>query len=383
MFPRIKLDGEARERGRQYGSAAGNLIALSIAGYERAFRHYAGWTWNQAREEARRFADPILEYGSAYLAEIEGIAEGADLSPGDVLALNVRTEVMYGATARAAEKARLPAECSSLAVTPARGAGHTLLAENWDWLPHAGETTVLLEVCQPDRPNYVTCVEAGLLAKFGMNSSGIAVAANALVTANDLGRAGVPFHVLLRALMDCETLSDALVALMRSRRASSANYLLADRDGLALDVEAAPGDYSQCFLIQPEGGIIAHTNHFISPAFDGRDLSVLAMPDSPLRLQRLRQEIVAHGEEPLTVELVQRALSDHASYPVSICCHPDPRQAEPERSLTLASVVMDPGEQRMWLAPGNPCETEYDELDHSGLFDKPSRIRPSVFDPVP
>src|SRR5262245_40462900 len=123
MFPTIKLEGEARERGRQYGSAAGDRIALSIAGYERAFRHYAGGTWRQTREEAKRFSDPIIDYEPAYLAEIEGIADGAQLSVEDVLALNVRTEVMYGATARAAEQARLPAECSSLAVTPARGAG--------------------------------------------------------------------------------------------------------------------------------------------------------------------------------------------------------------------------------------------------------------------
>ena len=58
---------------------------------------------------------------------MRGIADGAGLDLADVLAINVRTEVMYAAKARQAPLAArvsanfrpLPAECSAFAVVPA------------------------------------------------------------------------------------------------------------------------------------------------------------------------------------------------------------------------------------------------------------------------
>ena len=67
-----------------------------------------------------------------------------------------------------------------------------------------------------DGPDFVTVVEAGLLAKTGFNSSGIGLVTNTLVCDADAGKLAVPYHVVLRAILDCETLSDALAALQRS-----------------------------------------------------------------------------------------------------------------------------------------------------------------------
>ncbi|UJA20319.1 peptidase C45 [Thermoleophilia bacterium SCSIO 60948] len=370
MFPRIRLGGEARERGRTYGSAARELIALSLAGYERAFAHFAGWDWERVRSKAALFADPISDYEPRYLEEIEGIAEGAGVETRDILALNVRTEIMFAATARDADaRMRLPAECSAISIVPTRSSdGTALAAQNWDWLPHAAQTLVILEVSQPERPNYATVVEAGLLAKFGLNASGLAVTTNALVSSDDLGRPGVPYHVLLRALHDASTPADGLRALLRAHRSSSANYILTSADGLAIDVEAAPGDFSRAFTIDPADGVLVHTNHFVSPRFDGRDVSVLAMPDSPFRLQRLRARLAAAKGEPLGRDFLAQALGDHAGFPFGVCCHPDERVPEPERSLTLASAIIDPTAGTIALTAGNPCEHERETLDFSDLL---------------
>ena len=141
-------------------------------------------------------------------------------------------------------------------------------------------------------------VEAGLLAKTGMNAAGLGLATNALVTDADVGAPGLPYHVLLRAVLDCETVTDALAVLQAGVRSSSANYLVAHAGGSALDIEAAPGDFTRLYPLLPEHGVLLHTNHFLSPALHPVDLSLWAMPSSAVRLQRLRAGVPAHLAHP-------------------------------------------------------------------------------------
>jgi isopenicillin-N N-acyltransferase-like protein len=239
---------------------------------------------------------------------------------------------------------------------------------NWDWIAETAETGLLLEARQDEGPSFVSLTEAGLLAKVGMNSAGIGLVANSVLTELDRGRPSVPLQVLLRAVFDCETVPQVLTALQRAERSASCNYMIAHEDGLAIDVEGSAGDYSQIWLGYPRDGVMLHTNHFVNPGFDGRDVSVYAMPSSPTRLQRLHQLVDARADEPLEARFFMEALGDHAMYPHSVCSHEDPRQAEEPRSATLASMILDVSARKMWFAPGSPCSTPFEEIDYSELL---------------
>jgi isopenicillin-N N-acyltransferase like protein len=380
MTPRIRLEGTPYERGRQYGAAARAQVQLSVQAYQRVFAHYAGWDWPAVRRAAAAFEAPIAAFRLAYLDEMRGLAEGAGLDVADVLAINVRTEVMYAAKARQAPLAhRMPAECSAFALVPAPHApGGTLVGQNWDWLLHSARTLVVLEVRQDDGPDFVTVVEAGLLAKAGLNAAGLALVTNALVTDADLGAPGLPYHVMLRAIFDCATVTEALTVLQAGIRSSSANYLIAHASGAALDVEAAPGDFTRLYPRFPDQGLLLHTNHFLSPRLHPVDVSLWAMPSSAVRLQRLQTTATAAatvaatvagtgGAPAATLDGFRAVLADHADYPHSICSHPDPEEHPLEQGATIASVLMDLNARRVWLAAGNPCQTPYTELDLSWL----------------
>jgi isopenicillin-N N-acyltransferase-like protein len=377
-FPHVQVTGGPHERGRAYGEQARARIARSIAAYREVFLAYAGWDWAQVRREAAGYEAPIAQFDLRYLEEMRGIAEGAGVDLLDVLSINVRTEVMFAAKARAAEAAgdgRRQGECSAFAVLPEAAAdGHTLLGQNWDWLLHCFETVVVLEAEQDEGPNFVTVVEAGLLAKTGMNSAGLGVTTNALVTQDDRGEPGIPYHVLLRAFMDCETMPDALDVAQRAPRSSSANYLLAHRDGMAVDLETMPGDFSRILLLFPEDGVLVHTNHYRSPAFDRKDVSRWVMPDSPFRLERLASAVRAE-QGSLSLDTFRRVLGDHANFPSGVCCHPDARMDVHDQGATVASVLMDLDERRIWLADGHPCTAPYRELELGSLLDKPSAVQ--------
>ncbi len=372
MQTHVRVHGDPTGRGQQYGQAVRPIIERAVASYRRSFSQLFGWDWPEVCARADPYRPPIGEFNTRYLDELDGIARGAGLSPRDILALNVRTELLAAGYAERGDP-NLTGECTASGHLPSHTTErHTLLAQNWDWRLHAAGTVVVLESEQDDGPNFVTIVEAGLIAKCGMNAFGVGVVTNALATTDDRGDPGVPYHVLLRAMLDSETASDTLATLLAHRRASSANFIVAQHGGIVIDLETAPGDDTSVCLIHPRGGSVVHANHFIGDRMRGHDLGLIALPHSPFRAERMRQLLdVDRGR--VSVQVLMQALADHANHPLGICCHPDHRMPEPEQGATLASLIMDLDKRRMWLSDGNPCASPYRELHYGAFLASPTR----------
>lgn len=363
-FPRIRISGGPLERGRQYGELARPQIHSGREGYERSF-HHSGISWERAVTYARRYAEPIAEAFPTIIAELEGIAAGSGLDFDDVLAMNCRTEIMWSRVNEGA-RARVPAECSSFGFAPERTrSADVLIGQNWDWLVHAFDSVILLEVDRTDGPNYVSVVEAGLLAKSTLNSAGLGIAVNTLITSDDIDTDGIPFHVLLRVLADSRHVFDAVELLASHRRASSGHYLVGGADGAMLSIECEPGGVGGVHPISPIRGLVTHTNHFVS-CTRGDDLAPRVLPDSFVRMQRLRD--LLDESDPVSIDSIHRALSDHTDHPGSICCHPDPRSDETARWASISSIIMNLTDRELYLSEGNPCEVPRRRVDLGGLL---------------
>lgn len=350
-FPLVETSGAPFERGQQYGEQTADLVRFNLAGYRRLFEHDAGLGWPEALAQARKYLRPIEGYAPHLLEEMRGIAAGAAVSLDDILALNCRTEILsMGAIP-------LREECTAMFVAPeATGDGHTLLAQNWDWANTLRGGTVLLRVEQPGKPTVLTLTEAGMVGKIGFNSAGVGVVTNFL--RHDHRRSGVPFHLILREALKAPRLGLAVAAVYTGPRADSGNYLLAHADGEALDLEAAPSDIG---FLYPQDGLLVHTNHFLTPRLQAGDVGILASDHTLLRYGRALRLLRARAGQ-ITVETLKSVLRDHFNHPKSICRHPDPGQPEIERSATLASVIVDLSAGEMYLAAGEPCETEYQKF---------------------
>lgn len=373
-YPHVRVKGSARERGRQYGRLARERIRKSLASYESLFEYYSHIDWAEARQRARQYVPAIEAYGPHYLEEMVGLAEGAGLEFEDILALNVRSELRFAgqveelAGQQGSRQRSESGECTCIVALPGVTAdGHTLLAQNWDWKVHARDTTIILEVEQHDAPNYVTVVEAGLLAKAGMNDCGLGIVTNTLVSDLDRGEPSVPYHVVLRSLFDARSISQAFSRLLSATRASSANYLLASEDGLAVNAECLPGGAACVRADSPQNGFYAHANHFTHRLQPVRDLGIVLIPDSLFRLQRLTG-LVRGRDQSISVPLLESALGDHANHPDGICAHEHDDEEELVRSATIASLIMDLKARKLWLAEGNPCQVAYRELDYSPIL---------------
>ncbi len=362
---RITVSGTPRERGRSYGSQARAEISRSIEGYRMAFGHYRGWSWAEAVRRAAAYAEAIEEFHPPSMEEIRGIAEGSGTDTEDILALNVRSELMFaGPDAPPSRRSRCCTECTSFAVLPPATRDRGYLAQNWDWLPFSERTTVLLEVCRPDgNPGYVTLVEAGLLAKSGHNSAGLALCTNTLVSARDTGQPGVPYHILLRALLDAKNLGDAVGVIMDAQKALSGNFMLAHADGLAINVEASAGGADAVRTQLPEQGILVHSNHFLHPDLAKLDAHLASSPNTLLRLYSASSRL---QQQDLALNDVIAATTDHRNHPAGVCGHGNPNDPDAERYMTIGSVIYELATQSMFVAAGNPCTAQHTLVSTGG-----------------
>ncbi len=260
-----------------------------------------------------------------------------------------------------------PSECTSFAAAPeATADGHMLLGQNWDWVPFARDLAVLLEVRRDDKPSFATIVEAGMLAKVGMNDAGMGLCTNTLVSERDANRPGVPYHVMLRALLGATSVDEAAKVLGSVERALSANYLVADKSGNAVNFETIAGGARDIHATRPEHGLIAHANHFCAQAFRPIDAFVRNSPHSLTRLEDIWHEL--HESNPLTVQRAQRVLRSHRHEPNGVCSHPDPAAHPAFARTTVASFVADLTAGECWFTDGPPCTARYETYRLSTLM---------------
>lgn len=356
-FPIISVSGSPRRRGVEHGQLLRERIGVAVDRYMERFAHFASLDREGAHAEARRYIDPIRAYDSTLLEEIEGVAEGADLQFEDVLAMNCRSELMFGST--------IIMECSSFALQPEVTADrHTYVGQNWDWAPDITETVALVAIRQePDKPDVVLLDEAGIVGRMGLNSDGIGLCTNTLI-ADQQRPEGVPYNILLRGVLNARRLDDAIGALIRPPRAICSNYVIGDGTGQTIDIEVAPEQFD---YLAPRGGIITHGNHFAGLKMNMQDRSVEKWPDSLYRECRIRELLEPHAPE-ISVEHMQAALRDRFGHPHAVSRHADPTQSRFDQLQTVASIIVDCNERTCWIAYGPPDQSEYRRYELAEFF---------------
>lgn len=350
MHPLVKISGDPYKAGGDYGKQAGDRIRQSITSYKAIFNRHGTVDWTTAKKTALRYRSVIKTANPSALDEIRGIADGAGLAFEDVLALNLRSEFSFVQ----------PPGCTSVAVTgDATSDGHTYIGQNFDWKPSLRDSCIVLHVSRDDRPTIMMFLEAGLIANLGLNSHGIGLCHNALVT--EKRSIGVPTIVLRRTLLHSVSFGEAIATILRARRTCAVNYMIAHEHGEVIDLEAAVGDLG---CLYPENGILTHSNHIVS-GIRVNDLGPNAFPDTLFRFKRAHN-LLARKRGSIGVADLKEVLSDHFNYPSSICRHmPENVEDEYERAEymeSLASVIMDLTAKKMYVSSGPPCESPYEEL---------------------
>ena len=354
-IPIIELNQpEPAQRGRAYGEAARVQIQTILSAYHKIFHRITGETWEETIERGQPFITRAQAFAPDLMDEIRGIGKGADRAFEDIFLLNARSEILFNPRV-------LAQECTTIAALPESTInGETLLAQNWDWYKEVIDCQVILKIGQREGiPSLITFTEAGQLAKIGMNAAGIGLVVNNLVS--DQPRAGVPWIFLTRRVLESSHLAQAMGYVLNTPRAHSINFLIGYADGEAVNLETSPVEEH---VLWPENGCFVHTNHYLKPGKNFRDLKPLRDPylSTYLRCRRTQKGMTALNGS-IDVNGIRKILSDHMDRPFSVCSHENPAVAPLQRVVTCLSIIMNLSRKQIHYTLGNPCRGEVQTLE--------------------
>ena len=354
-IPIIELNQtDPKQRGQAYGEAARQRIENILAVYREVFHRITGETWEETVVRGTPFIAKANEFAPDLVEEIQGIAQGANRAFEDIFLLNARSEILFNPQV-------LAQECTTVAALPeVTKNGDTLLAQNWDWYNEVKNCQVILKICQREgKPALVTFTEAGQLAKMGMNSAGLGLVVNNLTS--DQPRVGVPWIFLTRRILESSHLAQALGYVLNTDRAHSINFLIGYAAGEAVNLETSPVEEH---VLWPENGICVHTNHYLEPGKNFRDLKPLRDPflSTYLRCRRA-QKGLEEISGSVDVQGIQNILKDHMDKPFSVCIHRNPAVESMRQIVTCLSIVMNLSRRQIHYTLGNPCRGEVKTME--------------------
>lgn len=348
----IRCSGSPRDIGYAHGSLAKPQVKGSISFYATLFQERCSLDWAAVTQEARNYVHPLEKICPRYLEETRGLADGAGVEFLDVLALNVRTEIMFGLfTGPEGDDDNhiddIPSDgCTSIGFV--NELGESFIAQNWDWQRAQGPNLILCHISQPGTniPSISMVTEAGIIGKIGFNTAGVGCCLNAIL-ARGVDRTKLPVHFALRSVLEAPSRTEALEYLATFGLAGSGHILLGDGSGSS-GLECTMAGIKE---ISMEKNRIYHTNHLILDHPDVDEPSWLK--DSTKRLARVQELAdVATRISGQNFEKLLALLKDEEGYPCSI----NRKQEGESGSETLFTIIMNLSRKYAMVRFGRPSE---------------------------
>lgn len=345
FFPFYRFSGSHRQIGQQFGEACSEKIKKHLDYALDRLHKEVKIPSSQALEEAAlRYQPFVRKYAPSFDEEIIGVSEGAGITLGEAYFLQLRAE-MYEHFDPADH------ECTTFAVmSEASQDGSSLIGQNVDLPSFYADCKVVVEIVPNEGPSFLMLTPAGQVSFIGINNRGMGVFGNFITC--DGWRTGFPRYMFSRLALTQNSIQNAISTLENVHRASSRNLIMMDDSGKALDVEVVP---TKLATVEPENGLLAHSNHFISESLLDQEKKVGEdLENSKTRLKRM-QELLKENHGNINVPVMKTIMRDRETFPHTLCRMP----GDFGTGTTSASVIAEPSQGKLWIAMGPPSQFEY------------------------
>jgi hypothetical protein len=356
----LNLVGDPYSRGRQFGSSRGMHIRLFL-------RDWLQWLgrlgvpdpqeYALGMLQATRFRQCILEHAGELLKEVNGIADGADVSRDLLLAAQLMDEE-WAYRPEGLRHAEGMQKCSSVALRTR--VGRTWIGQNMDLGGYTDGHQLALRISSSayEREMLIFTI-GGMIALMGVNGKGMGVCVNSLPQLPS-ARDGLPVAFVIRKLLQEDTVATAARLLATLPHSTGQHYLLADSAELR-SFEVSSASVTEYSPADPM--CILHTNHPLVGA-TVNTVAARYQANSLARLRSLQMRLTA--EDP-TLGKIKAALSSHDDVEFPIC-RPSPAdhpQESPSATFTTGSMISELGNGKAlesWMSAGPPCSRGYTRI---------------------
>ncbi|MDR1545564.1 MAG: C45 family peptidase [Deltaproteobacteria bacterium] len=359
--PLIELKGEGLALGQAHGEALRDIIKEFAA--RAADVHLPNLKLKTDRDAlialCRENVGHLQKYSPVLWAELEGVAQGADLNLDDVLLLNSFLELDDLRAPTVGGRRLAPAlwGCTTFNVKPrATADGRPLLGQTYDMELFYAKFNVLLKITGPDGRQRLIYTLSGILGLNGLNSEGLAVVINKLAPVD--GRPGVLYPFIARRLLDQPRVGDAFGAVVFTDRASGLNWQLSSAEGPAFCLETTATRYANL----PFDFSLAHANHYLDPQLRALEAPNWLSHGGSFVRQQVAQAFLDERQGQLTAEQLKELTCNHVNHPRSICAHGNPGEPDHFSFNSISAVIIEPAERRLHFAGCHPCLSGYRTL---------------------
>lgn len=338
----IECAGDGLARGRAHGEQAREAIRAALA----TWRAHAGAL---AVELVGRstLLETVRRRTPGLADELRGIAEGAGVPFGDLVAYNCMDEQWW------MRRQHRDHGCSLLG---AHGRTGVYLTQNMDLPPFMDGSQLVLRLRPDDGPEQLVLTAAGMLGLTGVNDAGVAVCVNTLGMLRTDPH-GLPVAAVVRGALAHRTREEAAAFVRGTGHASGQHYAVADPGGIdSLECSAAGA-----VACGPEPlRRLVHTNHPLAST----DIDVAA-------LRALREEGRIQDSEARFAFLDRHLDPDHgpveaasllADRTAPVCM--DPVADGPLSTFASVSFTLNepPGQPVPRFRPGPPGTAAWQEV---------------------
>ncbi|KAJ4302329.1 hypothetical protein N0V88_002473 [Collariella sp. IMI 366227] len=360
-YPGLVLEGSPEERGWIYGAIFADKIKTNVE------RHLARPDLPSLVGCAHLlngvYIDSFRQTFPDGMDELVGISKGSNVSLINLLYLNVRDDINAIAhhLRRPAPNApitgpQLPEETTSAYFSD---------QATYNTSPMLAQSRVASKQIVDENlmsPSILMVVEAGMISGSGINSSGIAVTSNCLLSKADFvpvrsGGAYLPVTMMERHILEQFDTVDAFAAAREFPVHASKHVSIADWYGTHVSLEITPGEnwFQHFGGLRNRPGVLLHTNHFQS--FEhwqkrGAVGDAYTETKSQGRLSRLKGLIAAlNPVSQISANKVTAMFANHDGDSERLCQH----EKEGQNDITVSFVMLNPFDRTVSICKGPPC----------------------------
>ena len=279
---------------------------------------------DQQWQASAKFSPSITE-------ELQGIAEGADISKTDLVILNNYTDFRD-----------IQVDDQGCSLVYANKNDGPVVGQTWDMHGTAKRYVCVLDVPLADGERAIVFSLVGCTGMMGFTSRGTVIGVNNINT--DKADASLIWPVLVREVINQADATSMIDCLENAPKTSGHNYLIAQ--GRHAEMwEVAPG-LSECVgrMQQEDKGNIFHTNHCLGQQMVDRETAISQNSTTHIRFDLLEKKV----DNVSTLQDMYDLMNDHENYPKSICSNFQTDAQDP--SVTCGGAVghLESMKVQMW-----------------------------------